>query len=298
MLIKFKEQGSERKPLAQAIETATRRKAKYCMAGEMRYAYDFRDGLELHRDGTLKGADRDLVTALKTAGFAPEIEEYDEPQPQKRKGIMDIIVDHCNENGIECERLHTAPQMECGDGRWRNLDGTFAQTTTEQGETADTITIEIPFTSSSDLTKAKENLQNLISGKTSLIKQALGEDGTGELPTEFTDKSVKFEWLRLGTKPGVIEAWAAFLAACVNTAKKGQRFNSTDTGLPENEKFAFRTFLVKIGLNDITNKYNRKVLLHNLNGNSAFATPESKAKWVAKHGSKGQKEAAQNADTE
>jgi hypothetical protein len=298
MLIRFKEQGSERKPLAQAIETATGRKAKYCMAGEMRYAYDFGDGLELHLDGTLKGADRDLVTALKTAGFTPETEEWDEPKPQKRKGIMDIIVEHCNENGVECERLHSAPQMECGDGRWRNLDGTFTQTTNAQGETADTITIEIPFTSSGDLTKATENLKNLISGKASLIKQALGEDGTGELPIEITATSVKFEWLRLGTKPGVIEAWAAFLAACVKTAKKGQRFNATDTGLPENEKFAFRTFLVKISLNNIENKYNRKVLLRYLSGDSAFATPESKAKWVAKHGSKGQKDAAQNADTE
>jgi hypothetical protein len=258
MLIRFKEQGSERKPLAQAIETATGRKAKYCMAGEMRYAYDFGDGLELHRDGTLKRANRDLVNVLKTVGFTPEVEEYDELQPQKRKGIMDIIVEHYNENGVECERLHTAPQMECGDGRWRNLDGTFAQTTTEQGETIDTITIEIPFASSGDLTKAKENLQNLIAGKATLIKQALGEDGTDELPIEFTDKTVKFEWL--STETNVIEAWAAFLAACVKTAKKGQRFIATDTGLPENEKFAFRTFLVKIGLNDITNKYNRKVL--------------------------------------
>jgi hypothetical protein len=55
---------------------------------------------------------------------------------------------------------------------------------------------------------------------------------------------------------------------------------------------------VKISLNNIENKYNRKVLLRYLSGDSAFATPESKAKWVAKHGSKGQKEAAQNADTE
>jgi hypothetical protein len=162
---------------------------------------------------------------------------------------------------------------------------------------ADTITIETPFASSEDLAKAKENLKSLISGKATLIKKALGEDGLGELPIEFTDTTVKFEWLRFGTESGVIEAWATFLVACVKTAKKGKRFNSADTGLPENEKFTFRTFIMKIGLNDITNKYRRKILLRNLSGDSAFATPESKQKWLAKHGSKAQKEAAQN-DTE
>jgi hypothetical protein len=303
MLIRFKEQGSDRKPLAKAIETATGRKGQYCMQGEMRYAYDFGDGLELHRDGTLKGADSDLITALKSAGFTPETEEYDEPQPEKRRGIMDIIVEHCNENGVECERLHSAPQMECGDGHWRNLDGTFAETAPteptaevteeEQAPTetaADTITIEIPFTSTGDLTKATENLKNLIGGKATLIKQALGEDGTGDLPIEFTESTVKFEWLRFGTETDVINAWTAFLVACVKTAKKGQRFNANDTGLPENQKFTFRVFLVKIGLNDKENKANRKNLIRLLSGDSAFATPESKAKWLAKHGSKSKTE--------
>jgi hypothetical protein len=163
---------------------------------------------------------------------------------------------------------------------------------------ADTITIEIPFTPSEDLAKSKENLKNLISGKATLIKKALGEDGTGEIPIKFTNTTVKFEWLRVGIDSEVIYAWSAFLAACVKTAEKGQRFNGNDTGLPENEKFTFRTFLVKIGMNDITNKCNRRTCLRFLRGDSAFATPESKQKWLAKHGSKAQKEAAHNGNSD
>jgi len=43
---------------------------------------------------------------------------------------------------------------------------------------------------------------------------------------------------------------------------------------------------VKIGLNGAEDKWTRKFLLRNLQGDSAFATPESKQKWLAKHGSK------------
>ena len=52
-----------------------------------------------------------------------------------RKGIMDMLVEELNANetdGGRWERLHRAPQMECGDGKWRNLDGAFAATKKEE----------------------------------------------------------------------------------------------------------------------------------------------------------------------
>jgi len=147
-----------------------------------------------------------------------------------------------------------------------------------------TITIEIPFTSCGDLTQAKKNLADLIQSKTTLIKAALGENSTGELPLEFTETTVKFEWLNSeNIDSTVIQAWSAFLNSAVSFSKKSKRITAKDTGLPENPKFAMRTLCVKIGLNDPANKAHRKTLLQNLSGDSAFATPESKAKWQAKH---------------
>jgi hypothetical protein len=173
-------------------------------------------------------------------------------------------------------------------------------------ETADfdTITIELSWKSCGDLTRAKENLIKLIEGKNTLIKKALGADGIGNLPIEFTaENTVKFEWLKLenqaensenseqntalifgtiGDKNSVLTAWTGFLSAAIKLSKKANKVTATDKNV-ENEKFAFRCLLVKIGLKGAEFKVVRKTLLRNLSGDSAFATPESKAKWEKKY---------------
>ena len=172
----------------------------------------------------------------------------------------------------------------------------------------DAITIEIPFTYCGDLTLAKENLAALLQSKATLINAALGEDAfwysppeeyspenpggwygpaprNNALPIEFTENTVKFnDWLRFGTEAEVIAAWSAFLCAAAGFVKKAKRVTAKDTGLLENQKFHFRAFIVRIGMNDAENKAHRKTLLRNLSGDSAFATPESKARWMEKHG--------------
>jgi hypothetical protein len=46
-----------------------------------------------------------------------------------KHGIMDTLVEAMNENlpkGEKVERLHSEPEIECGDGRWRKLNGQYA----------------------------------------------------------------------------------------------------------------------------------------------------------------------------
>jgi len=171
-------------------------------------------------------------------------------------------------------------------------------------QTPDTIIIELPAAGVNE-----EILKALLNSKNSLIDAALGKDcaweheyGTDgmpltDLPIEFADtedgRVVKFPWLKYGADSDTIGAWSAFLAAAVKFSKTAKRVTAKDTAV-DNEKFAFRTFLVKVGLNDADNKWARKLLLKNLKGDSAFATPESKAKWMAKHGSKKNTEVAVN----
>ncbi|MCL1964930.1 MAG: hypothetical protein FWF69_07700 [Firmicutes bacterium] len=175
----------------------------------------------------------------------------------------------------------------------------------QASDVPDTITIEVPFTSCGDLTLAKANLAALLQSKATLINAALGEDAfwyappedyspenpggwygpeprDNTLPIEFTDDTVKFEWLRFGTDAEVVAAWSAFLCAAIKFSKKAKRVTAKD-GAVENEKFHFRAFLVRIGMNDAENKSHRKTLLRNLTGDAAFATAESKARWQAKH---------------
>ena len=166
----------------------------------------------------------------------------------------------------------------------------------------DTITIEIPFTGSEDILRA------LLQSKATLITAALGEDAywyspepeyspenpggwygpapaDNTLPIEIEDGKAKFEWLRFGTDNEVVQAWSAFLCAAVKFSKTAKRVTAKDKPV-ESEKFAFRTFMVKLGMNDVENKANRKLLLRNLTGDAAFATAASKEKWLAKHGAK------------
>ena len=205
------------------------------------------------------------------------------------------------------EDLKMDGREEFGHGRTRR--DPVGEDGMQASDVPDTITIEVPFTSCGDLTLAKENLAALLQGKAALINAALGEDAfwyaptddyspenpggwygpapaDNALPIEFTDSTVKFEWFRFGIDGNILAAWEAFLCAAVGFAKKAKRVTAKDKGLPENGKFAMRTLCVKIGLNDAANKTNRKTLLRNLSGDSAFATPESKARWQAKHGSR------------
>jgi hypothetical protein len=99
-MTKFNLQGSERKPLVKAIEELTDHKGKYCMGGDMKYAFDFGDGLELHRDGTLKGETAELLTQLADKGFTAEVDEaeaYAEQEMKRMAVEAQNIPDHSNE---------------------------------------------------------------------------------------------------------------------------------------------------------------------------------------------------------
>jgi len=175
------------------------------------------------------------------------------------------------------EDLKMDEQEELGLGRTRR--DPVGENGMQASDVPDTITIEVPFTGNEEI------LRSLLQSKATLITAAIGEDGTGELPIEFEDGKAKFEWLRFGVDSEIVAAWSAFLCAAVNFSKKAKRVTAKD-GAVENEKFQFRAFLVRLGMNDAENKAHRKTLLRNLKGDAAFATAASKEKWLAKHGSR------------
>ena len=53
-----------------------------------------------------------------------------------------------------------------------------------------------------------------------------------------------------------------------------------------NEKYAFRTWLLRLGLNGTDFKEDRKRLMANLSGNSAFRNDEEKARWTERQKAK------------
>ena len=53
--------------------------------------------------------------------------------------------------------------------------------------------------------------------------------------------------------------------------------------MPENEKFSFRIWLIRLGWKGNDNKKERNILYKKLSGNTAFCTQESKDRWEIKH---------------
>ena len=116
-----------------------------------------------------------------------------------------------------------------------------------------------------------ENLRKLIAKKSELIKKALGAD---ELPVVVTDERIVFPWFGKAD-PATAGTYTVFITKLCALAKNAVRVN--DGGKPaENEKYAFRCFLIRLGFIGEEYKADRKILLKNLEGSSAFKSPRAK----------------------
>lgn len=111
-----------------------------------------------------------------------------------------------------------------------------------------------------------ENLKALIAAKGSLIKKALG---VADLPLEITDTKVSFQWFPATPTPDEMNAYDTFICKLCEMARNQSRVNSSEKPI-ENEKYAFRCFLLRLGFIGDEYKAARKILLKNLSGSSAF----------------------------
>lgn len=72
------------------------------------------------------------------------------------------------------------------------------------------------------------------------------------------------------------------LATAINNASKEQKRIQAKKVDESNEKFAFRVWLVRLGLNGSETKAERKTFYVNLTGHTAFRTKEDEEKWYAR----------------
>lgn len=111
-----------------------------------------------------------------------------------------------------------------------------------------------------------ENLKNIIAAKRSLICKALGTD---DLPLEITDTKVSFPWFPGQPDADSVKAYDTFVCKLCEMARNMKRSNATEKPV-DNDKYAFRCFLLRLGLIGAEYKTERKILLKNLTGSSAF----------------------------
>ena len=167
-----------------------------------------------------------------------------------------MVLDACKAAGFQAEGEEEPQQEETQDS-------------TEQEEN-DKLVIQLPREQFTD--EQLENLQKLIHGKESLLKQALGIE---ELPVKITEEKILFPWFPLPLETEEIEAYLKLIVALGEMAKRAKRVTLKDKEV-ENQKYAFRCFLLRLGLVGPECKKDRKVLLKNLTGSSAFKSGAKK----------------------
>ncbi len=252
MKINYNVTGPKRKSLVGAISLELNAPTIYL--GAPTFAYEV-GGYHIDKNGMLEGEDNyGLVADLKGLhDFKAITEEYDTPIPKVEPAPEDVQIP--NESALGG-----------GSSPYCDYEEPSVNAEPEQSDEVETnrLTIELPKTDFNDV--AFENLKRLVKSKSSLIKKALGTDCINIMTTEET---IYFPWFQGELTSDEVKAYTHFVTALCETAKTQQRVNATEKHA-ENEKYAFRCFLIRLGFVGSEYKAERKILLKNLSGNSAF----------------------------
>ncbi len=240
--------GGRRKEMVEAISGIVGIKAVYMRMPTCAYAIS---NMTVSKEGTLtwdgrtdSGMVEKVLAGLAQAGFTAEPEEAAE-EPQ---GTV------AGESAAEAQEAATdAPEEAAGE--------------TAQAEPQDAaigLTVSLPRESFTDT--ALENLQKLVDAKGGLIKKALAVDS---LPIETDGEKVSFPWFADGQDGAAAKAYTHFITALCDMARNQKRITAKEKPA-DNEKYAFRCFLLRLGFIGAEYKDERKILLKNLSGNGSF----------------------------
>jgi hypothetical protein len=126
------------------------------------------------------------------------------------------------------------------------------------------LTIQMPMAPFTNV--ALENLNKLLEAKGNLIKKALDIDA---LPIETDEERISFPWFSELPSPDEIKSYSLFITKLCAMVQNQKRITVKAKDV-ENEKYAFRCFLLRLGFIGAEYKTERKILLRNLSGSSAF----------------------------
>ena len=134
----------------------------------------------------------------------------------------------------------------------------------EPTEESSGICISVPRSLFTDA--AIENLNSILRAKGHLIRKALD---VADLPVEVTDTKVSFPWFPETPGPEELKAYDAFICKLCEMARTQKRVTAKEKAV-DNEKYAFRCFLLRLGFIGAEHKESRKILLRNLTGSSSL----------------------------
>ena len=183
--------------------------------------------------------------------------------------IGDITID--KEGTLICEDDAKAERIAhdlIADGFTAADDTTEAQADdaepAEETEGPESLAISMPKDGFTD--DAIANLKHLVESKATLIKKALGAEN---LTITVEDDKISFPGFTGYPAPDEISAYAKFIGRLCVMAKTQKRVTAKDKAV-DNDKYAFRCFLLRLGFIGDEYKGDRKILLSKLSGSSAF----------------------------
>ena len=248
MKVNYNIQKEERKAMVGIVGKVLDTKPAYCGAPSFSYKIG---AFEITKDGSLcfdDALDEATVacvrTALREAGFTSEGGE-DEAS--------------CADTGAD-EPNRTEAAVD---------DLTPAETAVEEPD-EDSLSISLPRSLFTET--ALQNLGALLLSKGRLIRHAFD---MREATYTLTDDRIIFAWLRGTITDETAKAYAEFISKLCLMARTQKRVTAKEK-IVDNEKYAFRCFLLRLGM--IGNAYtqSRKILLQNLTGSSAFKSGHRK----------------------
>ena len=139
--------------------------------------------------------------------------------------------------------------------------GFLAETKQEETETEETtgLTISMPLDK-----VAVGNLTRLLDAK-----------GITDTRIEIAEDKVSFPWFETIPSPEELDAYTKFIAALCEMSVKAKRVTAKEKEV-DNDKYAFRCFLLRLGFIGAEFKAERKILLQNLTGSAAFKSGAKK----------------------
>ncbi len=136
------------------------------------------------------------------------------------------------------------------------------------GETTadEPISLSVSLPRESFTAAALDNLDGLLTSKGNLIRKAFGIE---EASYTLEGDRITFHWLHGEVTPESSKACQDFIGKLCEMARNQKRVTAKPKAY-ENEKYAFRCFLLRLGLIGNEYKTSRKILLQNLSGNSSW----------------------------
>ena len=267
MKVNYDIQKEERKAMVGIVGKVLEMKPTYCGAPSFSYKVG---AFEITKAGILcfdDAADEATVTrvrtALREAGFTSKDGENEA---------------FCGDTGAnEPSRPEAAveepSEVDPAEDKLTQTETPAEVTAMEEAVAAtdeDCLSISLPRTLFTET--ALQNLDALLLSKGLLIRHAFD---IREATYTLIDDRITFAWLHGTVTDETAKAYAEFISKLCQMARMQKRVTAKEK-IVDNEKYAFRCFLLRLGMIGNAYKESRKILLQNLTGSSAFKSRHRK----------------------